>query len=196
MAGQALAWVSRTPARATVNAAGLVTGVSAGTTVIAATVGSFGDSLLVVIPGANGLVFNATADGRAFRSAKVNDVVTMEFAADLSNAGADKLASYNARFTWDVSKMTYTDAVTPAAGDFTAPVVNTDSISAGILRFAQVNTSGKAGVFTLARFHFKAVAQGQANPSLTVSEASGPAPSLANLLSRVTVGNGAVTIRP
>lgn len=196
LGGQAFAWASRAGGVASVSASGLVTGVAPGQAVIVATSGALSDSIVVAVPPSPGVAFTVTANGRSFGAPRAGDAISVEFAADMSFYPAEKLASYNARFTWDVSKLTYVDVATATPPSFPSALVNTDSVSQGILRFAQVSTGGLAGAFTLARFQFQALAAGNAAAALSITEASGPAPALNNLISSVTVANGAVTVRP
>ena len=194
--GQAVTWASRASGVATVDGNGLVTGVAPGKTVIVASSGALADSIVVGVPQNPGVAVNLSAGGRSFGAPRVGDPVSLEFTADMGFYPAEKLASYNARFTWDVSTLTYLDVAAVPAPAFPSPLVNSDSVAQGILRFAQVSTAGVTGAFTLAQFQFQAVAAGPVNASLSITEASGPAPGLTNLISRVNVAGGAVTVRP
>jgi hypothetical protein len=126
----------------------------------------------------------------------VGDTVTVVFSGDMRFAAGDKLASYNVRFVFDQSRLAFVDTLPAGTGAFPPSAVNTDSLAQGVLRFAGLNPTGTTGSFALLRVRFRALAAGASGAALTVLEASGPAPSLTNLLSRVTAINGAVTVRP
>jgi hypothetical protein len=122
--------------------------------------------------------------------------VTVHFAANLLLAPGDALASYNVRYLFDPATLEFVDTVSAAAGAFPPDVMNLDSLAQGVLRFAGLNTSGVPGAFDLLRARFRSVAAGAGSTQLQVLEASGPAPALTDLISRVTTINGLVTVRP
>ncbi|MBI4420601.1 MAG: Ig-like domain-containing protein [Gemmatimonadetes bacterium] len=192
-----ISWTSRAPEVALVDAStGVVTGVAPGDAVIVATFTTFSDSIRVTVPVVGNVVVSALGNGRSFRSPAVGDSFQVEVAADMRFTPSEKLGSYNARLTWNTSQLAFVDTVTAVSGDFAAPLVNRDSVASGVLRFAQADPAGKAGAFVLARFRFRAVAQGAAGSAMAITEMSAPSPLFTNLLTRVTVINGAVTVSP
>ena len=197
IAGAAFTWASRNEAVATVDA-GQVSGVAAGSVVIVAqaAVGGLSDSVTVAVAGAGAVLATMTTNGRSFHSPRVGDTVTVEFGGDMQFAGGDQLASYNMRFVFDPARLAFVDTVSVGAGGFPTDAVNSDCVAQGVLRFAGLETAGVSGTFPMLRARFRALAAGASGAVLTVHEASGPAPSLTNLLSRVAAVNGAVTIRP
>lgn len=196
LGGGSFTWASRSPGIATVDAAGLVTGVAEGTAVVVATSGSFVDSIKVTVPPSGNVVVNTVANVGSFSAPAVNGDVQVQVWADLRPTPNEKLASYNARLTWNVAQLTFVDTTASQTGDFPSPLVNRDSVAAGILRFAQINPSGSSGQVVLARFRLRGAAAGAAALQITLSEMSGAAPTITNLISRVTVTNGTVTVRP
>jgi hypothetical protein len=180
---------------ATVNGAGLLTAAAPGTAVIVATAGSIGDSVLVTVPAAGRVVVSALGNGRSFRAPAVSDTVQVDIAADMRFTPNEKLGSYNARMTWDPSRLVFLAAAPSVAGDFSTPVVNTDSIAVGVLRFAAADPTGANGVPVLARFRFRALLTGAGGLALSVTEMSAPSPNFTVLSSLVTVTAGRVTVR-
>jgi hypothetical protein len=193
--GAGVTWTSRDPGVATVTG-GQVTGVTAGSTVLVAESGGVADSVRVAVAGSGAVLATVTANGRSFRAPRVGDTVTVEFGGDMRFASGDQLASYNVRFVFDPARLVFLDTLPAAAGSFPPSAVNADSVAQGVLRFAGLNPSGASGTFALLGARFRAVAAGAGGTTMTVREASGPAPSLTNLLSRVAAINGAVTVRP
>lgn len=195
--GDAVTWDSRSPQIATVDAgSGVVTSVAPGTAIIVATFTSLADSVLVQVPAVGSVVVSALGNGRSFRAPAVGDSVQVDVGADMRFTPSDKLGSYNARLTWNTSQLVFLDTAQAQSGDFPTPVVNRDSVLAGVLRFAAVNTSGASGQVPLARFRFRAAAAGAAALALAITEMSAPSPTFVNLRSRVTVFAGSVTVRP
>jgi hypothetical protein len=101
------------------------------------------------------------------------------------------LGSYNATLTWDPGTLSFIDVL---PGDFPQPEVNTMNVSSGELRFAQANANVTIGSTVLARVRFLAQATGTTQPALSISELSA-AITFTNLVDRVTVTNGTVTIQ-
>jgi hypothetical protein len=163
--------------------------------IVAVTSGTFTDSVLVTVPPSGNVVATAITDGRSFRSPAVGDTVEIEAAAEMRFTAAGKLGSYNARLTWDLSRLSFVAAAPPQAGDFASPVVNSDSVSAGVIRFASADPNGASGAPILARFRFRAALSGPGALALSISEMSAPSPSFTVLTSMITVTNGLVTVR-
>jgi hypothetical protein len=194
--GFQIPWTSRSPSVATVDGAGLVTGVAPGTAVIFAEAiefssPQFADSALVTIPAAGYVVVSTTTNDRAFETVGVGDTVFVDITADMQFTPNELLGSYNATLTWDPTSLSFVDVL---AGDFPPPEVNTTSTSSGQLRFAQANANGTGGAPVLARVRFVAQAAGVEQPALTVTEMSA-AVTFTNLINRITVTNGTVTIQ-
>lgn len=188
-----MSWTSRATGVATVGSAtGQVTGVAPGTAVIVATSGTLADSALVTVPVAGNVVVSTTSNGRAFRAPKVGDTVTVLVTADMAFTPSEVLGSYNATLTWDPTKLMYLDLQT---ADFQAPTVNETATPTGSLRFSSADPAGMGGAVGLATIRFVAQAQGAANLGLSISEMSA-AITYTNLLSRVTVTSGTITVRP
>lgn len=189
----AVSWTSRAPAVASVGASsGQVTGVAAGTAVIVAKSGTLSDSALVTVPLAGNVVVSTTSNGRAFRAPKVGDTVVVAVTADMAFTPSEVLGSYNATLTWDPTKLKYVDL---QAGAFAAPTVNETAAATGTVRFSSADPNGSGGAVVLAKVRFVAQAQGAGAMALTISEMSA-AKTYTNLLSRVTVTNGKITVRP
>jgi hypothetical protein len=187
-------WVSRTPGVATVSGTGLVTAAGPGAAIVVGSGSGFSDSALVVVPPDADVVVSATSSGRAFRVTPVGvDTVFVDITADMRFTPSEKLGSYNARLTWNPAVLQYVSVVNTT---FAAPTVNADSVAQGLLRFASADASGAAGQVVVARVRLRAVAAGTTSPAITITEMSGVSPTYTNLVSRVTVANGSVTVRP
>lgn len=187
-------WVSRATAVATVDASGVVTGVAPGTAVVAATATGaavVGDSVSVVVPPAGNVVVRTVANGRSFRRARVGDTVTVDLLADMQFTPNEKLGSYNATLTWDAAVLTFLDVQN---GTFAAPTVNSSNVSAGELRLGAADANGQSGNVAVARVRFRAAQAGSTVPTVVISEMSA-AVTFTNLINRVTVANGHVTVR-
>ena len=78
-----------------------------------------------------------TSDGRAFRSALVNDTVRVLVAVDLSGVSPEKLGSYNAQLNWTTTALRYVRSEN-VAGGFVAPTLNETQTGSGQLRFGAV----------------------------------------------------------
>ncbi|HWP37132.1 MAG TPA: cohesin domain-containing protein [Gemmatimonadales bacterium] len=193
VAGTSVSWVSRSTGVATVSGTGVVTGVAVGNAVVVASGSGFSDSALVSVLPATNVLVSSTSSGRAFRAARVGDTVVVDITADMAFAPGERLGSYNARLTWDAAVLQYVSVVNTT---FAAPTVNADSVSAGKLRFASADANGAAGQVVVARVRLRAIAAGTTSPALTISELSAASPTFTNLLSRVTVASGSVTVRP
>jgi hypothetical protein len=194
LAGQTVTWASRSAGVATVNGAGLVTTVSGGRAVIVATSGAIADSIHVMSVPTGYAVVASTSRGRSFVSAAVNDTLSLDLIADMANSG-EKLGSYGATLTWDPAKIQLDTLV---EGNFGGTFAGNLTLkSSGQATFVAANAAGAAGQPILARARFKAVATGNAAPSVTVTEMSAPSPSFTDLFrtGRVTVSSGSVTVR-
>lgn len=191
LSGFAVTWASRTPAAATVSTTGLVSAVAVGQSTVVATSGTFADSTqVVVVPGGH-VVAAALANDRYFRRARVGDTVVVDLVADMQFAG-EALGSYNATFTFNAAALKYVDTQT---GTFGAPTVNATNATTGEVRLGHANATGGTGTVVLARLRFVAQAAGSGTLALTFSEMSA-ASTFTNLITRVTVASGAVTIVP
>ncbi|HTI06268.1 MAG TPA: Ig-like domain-containing protein [Gemmatimonadales bacterium] len=190
-------WTSRSPAVATVSASGLVSGVAAGSAVIVAQAGSAADSMVVTVGNAasapGDMLIAAVTNGRAFGVRKVGQSVAIDIRVD-QLAVADSLGSYNARFSWNTTVLTF-DSV--SVGNYPAPTVN-DSSAIGVLRFAAVDANSRSGTLTLARLWFTAVGTGSDGHVLQVSDVSGVSPNFFNYFTsgRYVVVSGSARITP
>jgi hypothetical protein len=194
VAGTTLAWLSRSPGVATVSATtGLVTGVAVGNAVVVGSGSGFSDSALVAVLPTTNVLVSSTSGGRAFRAARVGDTVVVDITADMAFTPNERLGSYNARLQWDPAVLQFVGVVNTT---FAAPTVNADSVSAGKLRFASADAAGASGQVVVARVRLRALTTGTTSPALTISELSAASPTFTNLLSRVTVTSGFVTVRP
>lgn len=183
-------WTSRTSRVASVNATGLVQGLVPGTSVVVARARGFTDSLVVTVAADGRVVVTTTTEGRSFFESQLGGEITVDVTADMSFAGSELLGSYNATLTWNPSVLTL---VAVEAGDFPTPEFNDVNAATGELRFAQVSPSGSGGSIVLARIRFSKVGLGTTTPTVTISEMSA-AVTFTDLLSRVSVTNGTVTV--
>lgn len=205
-------WLSRGPSVATVSTSGLVTAVARGQAVIVAQAAAgVADSMVVAVgdpssaPG-DMAVLAASDTGvrrRAFGTRPVGQRLAVEIVLEQLAAAGGNAGSYNARFTWDATKLRYdsTAAGARAPGDsvaFPAPTVNPDTAAAGVLRFAAVDANGTIGRRVLARLWFTALAQGSDNHVLQILELSGVSPNFTNYFSatRFIVVSGVARITP
>lgn len=194
-----VSWISRDPNIATVDNAGLVEGILAGTVVIVITGSGFTDSALITVVTLSHAVMSTSSvfqgSARGFRAARVGDTVVVDVTADMRITPNEKLGSYNATLTWATATLQYIDVQSTTG--FAAPVVNADQSSAGTLRFSGADANGPAGKVVVARVRFRAAAQGTTVATLAVTEMSA-AQTFTNFsaLNRVTVTSGHVTVRP
>jgi hypothetical protein len=192
-------WTSRNPAVATVNASGLVTGLSAGSAVIVGQAGAVRDSLIVAVGNAatapGDMLVAAVTNGRAFGVRRLGQPVTVDVRVDQLAVPADSLGSYNARYTWNPAMLRFDST---SAGTYTAPTVNTDSVSVGTLRFAAVNANSKSGPLVLTRLWFTALATGEEGHVLQLTEMSGVSPNFYNYFAnnRYVIVSGTARITP
>lgn len=146
-----LTFASRTPAVATVSAAGTVTGVAAGqaTIVVSAVVatGTLLDSLVAVVAGATIPVL-ATSLGAM--SLKADTTFTVSVFANWG-AGAPKLSSGILVVTWPANALTLTATNTGAQ---TVPAVNDAASAAGTVQLAFADANGFTGGAEIARLTF------------------------------------------
>ncbi|MCH7714516.1 MAG: Ig-like domain-containing protein [Gemmatimonadetes bacterium] len=188
--GEEVNWTSRTSRVASVNATGLVQGLVPGTSVVVARARGFTDSLVVTVAADGRVVVTTTTEGRSFFESQLGGEITVDVTADMSFAGSELLGSYNATLTWNPSVLTL---VAVEAGDFPTPEFNDVNAATGELRFAQVSPSGSGGSVVLARIRFSKVGLGTTTPTVAISEMSA-AVTFTDLLSRVSVTNGTVTV--
>jgi hypothetical protein len=191
-----LTYTSRTPAVATVSAAGKITAVAAGRAVVVVqapgATGTVADSLAVVVPAAGSAVVSALGGSRAFATARVGDTVTVVVAVDLRAVAGQRLGSYNAQLDWNPAVMQYvrSDSV---AGGFGLPTLNETQTSTGQLRFGSAQPSGASGTIGLVAVRFVGAAAGSTPLALTLTDLSA-AITFANLLPAAVVVPGNVTI--
>jgi hypothetical protein len=189
-----LAFVSRTPAVASVGAAsGKVTAVAGGSTVVAAQSGSVGDSALVVVASTGSAVVSALAGGRYYGTVKVGDTVTVQVAVDLRAVPTEVLGSYDAVLNWNSATLRYvrSDSV---AGGFAAPTINEAQTATGTLRFGSADPNGVPGQVAVIQVKFVAAASGGSPLTITLSDLSA-AKTFTNLLAAAALVSGQVTVR-
>jgi len=189
-------FTARTPGVATVSAAGLITAVAGGTTVVVAQApagaGTASDSTLVVVPATGSAVVAAIGDGRAFDVAGVGNTVTALVLVDLRGVPGDTLGSYDAELDWNTAALTYVSSAA-VAGGFAAPTINATNTSAGQLRFGSADPVGSAGAFALIQVTFTAAAAGSTPLTLTLTDLS-TAKTFVQLLPAAVVVSGSATI--
>jgi hypothetical protein len=182
-----LAFVSRSPAVATVNAAtGLVTGVTGGTAVIVASaVGASGtvfDSMTVAVAATGAPVASAIGDGRAFDVVRPGDTVRVLVQVDLRRISPDKLGSYNAQLDWNTTALRYV-RTDPVSGGFAAATLNETATTSGQLRFGAANAAGSAGpTVGLVTVVFVGNAVGTSALTFTLTDLSGISPAFTKYL--------------
>src|SRR5207253_92196 len=119
-------WSSRTPSVATVSSTGLVTGVAAGSAIVAAMAApGVADSLVVMVgdaltpPGSP--IALALVGGRSFGVGKVAQPMAIDVVVDLKAVPTELLGSYDARLTWNAGVLRFDST---QAGSFVFPVVS------------------------------------------------------------------------
>jgi hypothetical protein len=192
LSGFAVAWVSRDPAVATVDNAGLASAVATGAATVVASSGALADSTRLLVVPAGNVAAGTISNGRFFRAVRVGDTVLVDIVADMRFTGGEALGSYNADLTWTPGTLQY---LTTETGTFGTPTVNASGAAQGQLRIGHANAQGGTGLVVLARVRFRAQAGGSGNVALTFSEMSA-AGTFTNLISRITVAAGAVTVVP
>jgi uncharacterized protein YjdB len=187
-------WASRSTDVATVSSTGTVTAVAAGTAVIVGTTvgaGIVGDSLIVTVPPDSNVVVRTLPSNRTYEQVTIGDTVVVDVMVDMQFADPELLGSYNATLTWDASVLTYVDVQN---GNFASPTINESNVSAGELKFGSADANGVGGQVVVAKVRFVAATAGTTSAVLDISEMSA-ARTFTNLISRVTVTNGFVTVR-
>ena len=185
-----ISWTSRSTRIATVDPAGLVTGLIPGTAVVVASAQDFTDSLVVTVAGEGQIVVSTIPQDRSFHTTQTGNEVVVDLVADMSFS-TELLGSYNATLAWNPLVLSF---VAIETGDFPAPEFNDANAAQGELRIAQINPSGAGGgPVVLARIRFNAVGSGTTDAAAAISEMSA-AISFTDLSSNVTVTNGTVTV--
>ncbi|OGT92872.1 MAG: hypothetical protein A2083_01495 [Gemmatimonadetes bacterium GWC2_71_9] len=189
-------FTSRTPGVATVNAAGRITAVAAGSAVIVGTLTSaIQDSMLVVVAATGQAVVSALAGAREFAAARVNDTVRVRVTVDLRAVSPEKLGSYNDSLLWNPAVLRYVTAG-PVTGGFAAPTINDLNVTSGLLRFGSADAYGAAGpVVELIDIVFVAQASGTAGLVLRASELYAAQAPFANLLPAAAIHSGSVRVQ-
>jgi hypothetical protein len=184
---------------ATVNAAGQITAVAAGTAIVVAQVTAtptIADSILVVVEGNGETAVWAVSNGRAFDILRVGDTVRVRVALDLRGVSPEKLGSYNAQLNWDAARLTFVDATTVTGGFATGgTIINTTGTGTGQLRFGAADPAGHAGP-TVALLDIKLVATsaGSSPLALTLTDLSA-AGTFTNLLPGARIVSGRVEVK-
>ena len=190
-----VAFTSRTPAVATVNANGRITAVAAGSAVIVGTLTSaIQDSMLVVVAASGQAVVSALAGAREFATAAVNDTVRVRVTVDLRAVSPEKLGSYNDSLIWNPTVLRYVSSGA-VAGGFTAPTINATGVTSGLLRFGAADPAGAAGpTVGLIDIVFVAQASGSAALALRVSDLTA-AVTFTRLLPAAVIHTGNVRVQ-
>ena len=190
-------WSSRTPSVATVSSTGLVTGVAAGSAIVAAMAApGVADSLVVMVgdaltpPGSP--IALALVGGRSFGVGKVAQPMAIDVVVDLKAVPTELLGSYDARLTWNAGVLRFDST---QAGSFVFPVVIPDTAAGGILRFHATDPVGATGLQTLAHVWFTATGPGASSHVLSLPVLSA-APTSLDLTPRLLVAPGGATIGP
>ena len=166
-----VSYASRDAAVAAVSAAGVVSGVKAGQTIIVARSSeneSIADSVLVVVAPAGGPVL-VTDLGRM--DLRTDTAFTTAVVMDMRSSG-EKLGSVEVTITWNPAVIGYSSHASGGSG--VSPVVNAADVASGRLRLSMADAGGFAGRVELLRVTFRAASTaGQAGPlALSTSEVS------------------------
>jgi hypothetical protein len=188
-------FTSRNGTVASVNAAGQVTAIGGGQTVVVAELAGVRDSIMVGVAANGSAVARAIADLRSFGRFAPGDTVRLLVGVDLRGVSPELLGSYNAQLDWAVAALAFERTET-VAGGFTAPTVNATETSTGRLRFGAADPAGHAGPdVVLLRVVFVAVAAGSSTSlSLSLTDLSA-AVSFTNLLPQVLVLSGHLRVQ-
>lgn len=136
----ALSFASRATGIATVSTAGVVTGVAAGQSIVAASAGTTGaDSVLVIVRPADGPILMTDLGGF---SVAANADVAVTILMDMS-ASAEKLGSTSVTLEWDPAVLIYQSHAATGAGP--SPTVSSASATAGRLTLAVADANGYTG---------------------------------------------------
>jgi hypothetical protein len=179
-----ITYVARSPAIATVDATGRITGVAQGQAwVTAISTQSNSDSVLVIVPRATGPVLRT--DITKYRYA-VGDTIVLRVQVDARGAS---LGAVTATVTWPVyigagvsGAMTLVDVST--TGSAMAPVTTIDN-TLNVIRINGASAAGVTGLVQLAVIRFRVAATGLNGIYLDATELL--AADFANLLPTVTV---------
>jgi hypothetical protein len=163
----AVAYVSRTPAIATVNASGQVTAVAKGQAIIVATTSAggttFTDSLLAIVPVANGPV--VMTDLARF-DLKVDTTFTVAVFANMRTS-TDKVGSGKVTLTWDPAVLTYQSNAEGANN--VGASVNSSAAATGSIVMAFASSAGWSGKVEIRKVTFKASATAAKQGALTIT---------------------------
>jgi len=197
-----LRFVSRAPGVASVDSlTGLVTGISAGTTILVASApgpsGTVLDSLLVAVPASGQAVAYLVTNGRSFASAAVGDSLGVLTGVDLRAVPGEKLGSFTAQLAWAPAVAGFQSiGAVSMTGLFTA---NTGDAVTGQLQFGAVDASGSsAQPVGLAAIWLTASAAGNSALALTLTDLSGISPTFTQMLTRAPAAlvlSGAVRVQ-
>jgi hypothetical protein len=185
----AVTYTSRTTSAATVSAAGAVTGVAAGQSMIVAATSAGSDSTLAVVAPAGGPVL--VTDLASFSLGASSDQV-ISVIMDMRD-GTEKLGSTVAKLEWDPTVVSY-QSHSAATGGPTA-TVNSNNASSGSLLLSVADANGYAGKVTLLKIVFKAGTAGKSGTlKLSTTEVTA-AQSFVSLLSKTVAASMPVAIR-
>ena len=152
MTGVPITYTSRDTTRATVNSAGVLSGVRVGQTVVVATVTgkSLSDSLLAVVAPFNGIALISSIDRFSY---PIDTTLTVSIYVDMRNSGR-KLGSTTVDVTWNPAQLQYVSNANGGSG--VQPTVNSTNASSGTLTLAMADVNGFTGKVELLRITFTA----------------------------------------
>ena len=190
LTGTSLTYSSRTPGVATISAAGVITGVAAGTSIIVVNVSpTVADSLLaiVIVPGGQALVTNLNTFGVTSGS-----TITVSVFLDMA-ANTKKLASGSVRVNFDPATLTY---VSTAAGAQFNPLKNEANVGTGILDLTFADAIGFGGLVEIARVSFTVRTTVGVSGAFALTSTELSASDFSNLLPATTQVTRAIVIKP
>jgi hypothetical protein len=187
-------YLSRSPATATVDATGRITGVGAGQTwIVANSAVANPDSVQVIVPRQAGVVLRTDLTAYSYR---VSDIVTLRLQLDTRGA---TVGSFIATVSWPVtvgsagtqSPLTFLDITTTGS-----PVAPTSTIDNAIqvIRFIGGASAGVTGVVEIATIRFRAARTGNSAIFATALEVLGV--DLGNLAATATSTSYPVIVSP
>lgn len=135
--GAAFTWTATPQAAATVNTAGVVTGVARGLALVEARAGNLADSAVVAVLGPSTLLSTAFPAGSIRTSVAAGQTFTVPVVLDMSKLGSNgDLGSAQFDLVFDPAVLQYVSAASTLQG-----ASETNLVSAGRVRFAFAGTS-------------------------------------------------------
>ena len=119
---------------------------------------------------------------------RVGDTLNVPITVDLTGAPGVRLGGYRMTVRFNPNVLSFQNG---SSGTFAPPLVNTDSVSSGVLRMTAIQPSGADSVVTLAVGRFRVLSDtGASDITVVFDEMSGVAPTFDDLLPLLTVVNG------